>query len=124
MSRALFFAFALICAAPAFAETRFFAAVEDLPLAPGLAETSAGFSFSGADGRIIVAEAEGRVAPGAVRDFYLAALPALGWSFSPGGDGFAFRRGRERLTLFVSPRVGGSRIDARLVVAPAAMSGD
>jgi|CXWL01.1.fsa_nt_gi hypothetical protein len=124
MSRALF-ALALICAAPAFAETRFFGAVEDLPLAPGLAEIGAGFSFSGADGRIIAAEAEGRAAPGSVRDFYLAALPALGWSFSPGGEeGFAFRRGRERLTLLVSPRADGSRLEARLVVRPAAMSDD
>jgi hypothetical protein len=118
------FAAALICALPAYADARFFAAIEDLPLAPGLEERAAGFSFDSAGGRVVGALAEGPAATAAVRAFYLETLPALGWSFSPGGEDLVFLRGRERLTLSIAPHSGGARLQARLFTRPAAMDAD
>ncbi len=114
-------------AASAHAETRYFAAMEDLPLAPGLAETGPGFWFDDANGRITGAMAHGAVAPEAVRRFYLDALPALGWALSPGAgvEGeLVFLRGPERLALAISARDGGTELEARLFVRPASMRGD
>ncbi len=123
MSRALIFALVL-AAAPAFAEARFFRALEDVPLPPGLTETEPGFAFDAGSGRIVEAHAEGRASAAAVRDFYVDTLPALGWSLSPGGEALVFQRGRERLTLSISARDAGTRLEARLIVRPASMSGD
>ena len=123
MSRALLFSM-VVLAAPAFAEARFFRTLEDVPLPPGLTEVDAGFAFEGEAGRIVTARAEGRAAAAAVRDFYVDTLPALGWSLSPGGEAIVFQRGRERLTLSISTRDAGTRLEARLVVRPASMSGD
>ena len=124
MSRALFAAIAVL-AAPAIAEAQFFAAIADLPLAPGLSESAAGFGFGGDRGRLIMAEAEGDAAPEAVRAFYLATLPALGWSHSPEGEGMlVFLRGRERLTLSIGGEDGRTRLSARLAMLPAPMRPD
>jgi len=121
MSRALICAALLAFVAPAAAESRFFTAVEDLPLAPGLEEQGPPFWFDDANGRIVGAMARGRAEPAAVRRFYLDTLPALGWSFSPGAgvDGeLVFLRGRERLALAIAPRDGGAELEARLFIQP------
>ena len=125
MSRALFLAI-LLFAAPAFAEARFFGAIDDLPLPPGLVETSGGFSFDGAEGRIIDVRAAGAATPDAIRAFYAQALPALGWSQNPtpASGPMEFLRGRERLLLSVSGDAAHARLDARLVTRPASMSAD
>ncbi len=120
----LAFVAAILCAAPAFADARFFATLEDVPLAPGLEERVSGFSFEGAGGRVTSALAEGRATPGAVRAFYVETLPQLGWSFSPGGDDLVFLRGRERLTLAISPSGAGAHLDVRLFTRPAAVNAD
>jgi hypothetical protein len=118
------FAAVLICAAPAFAETRFFATLEELPLAPGLEERASGFSFDGAGGRVVGALAEGPAAPAAVRAFYLETLPALGWSYSPGGEGLVFLRGRERLTLSIARHGAATEVQVRLFTRPSPVSAD
>jgi hypothetical protein len=121
MSRALIVA-ALLAVAPAHAEGRFFSAIEDLPLAPGLEEAGPPFWFDDANGRIVAALARGPARPGEVRRFYLDTLPALGWSFSPGAgvEGeIVFLRGRERLALLIAPRDGGAEMETRLFIRPA-----
>lgn len=125
MSRAVVFASALICAAPALANVTYFAAIEDLPLPPGFAEREAPTAFDSAEGRLVLAYAEGELSGLAVRDFYYEALPPLGWSVSPQPDGaLIFVRGREQLSFTVERRDGRTRLGARLVVAPAAMGAD
>lgn len=121
MTRALFLA-TLAAAAPAAAQTAFFTTVEDLPMAPGLAQETPGLVFEDFNGRIVGAAARGDAEPEAVRQFYLDTLPALGWAFSPGagaaGD-LVFLRGRERLALSISPYEGGAELHARLFVSAA-----
>jgi hypothetical protein len=118
------FAAALIFAAPAFADAAYFGAIDDLPMPPGFVERDAA-AFDGADGRLVLAYAEGELAGLAVRDFYYDALPPLGWSVSPQTDGaLVFQRGREELSFTVEQRDGRTHLGARLVVAPAAMDAD
>ncbi len=112
----------IVCSAPAFAEGRFFAAIEDLPLAPGLEEAGPPLWFDDANGRIVGAMARGAAEPAAVRRFYLETLPALGWSFSPGAgvEGeIVFLRGRERLALAIAAHEGGAEMQTRLFIRPA-----
>ena len=125
MSRALAFTSVLLCAAPAFAEAAYFAAIEDLPLPPGFVERDAGAAFESLEGRLVLSYAKGEMSGLAVRDFYYGALPPLGWSLSPQPDGaLVFQRGREELSFTVEQRDGRTRLGARLVVAPAAMDAD
>lgn len=84
------------------AAERFFAAVEDLPLMPGLREVAdAGVVFTKPQGRIIAVYAEGPVKPSAIFDYYGRALPALGWTTVGKGR---FRREGELLRLDVVDR--------------------
>lgn len=92
---------ALLCA-PAYAETAYFAQIEDMPIAPGLAETADRAEFSNDDVRILSASASGRANAEQVRAYYGAALPALGWAISLGSGGeneAIYIRGREQLSL-------------------------
>ena len=124
---ALVLAFIIALAQPAWAETRYFAEIEDVPLAPGLAETQAGVGFASERGAILTAAAEGRGASAGVRAFYEAALPPLGWSQSPpsaqSGE-MVFQRGRELLSLRIEARDGQVRLSVRLVERPASMRVD
>jgi hypothetical protein len=80
----------------AFADA-FIPGTEDVPLMPGLAVV-AGSSvvFDKPEGRIVEAQAAGKVTRTAVRAFYEASLPRLGWTGS-GAD--AWRREGEVLRL-------------------------
>lgn len=119
------FILAAVCAAPAVADTLYFAAIEDLPMPPGFVEREPGSSFDSAQGRLVLAFADGQLPGLAVRDFYYDALPQLGWSISPQPDGaLVFQRGREQLSFTVEQREGRTYLGARLVVAPAAMDAD
>jgi hypothetical protein len=128
MSRALIVAAALAVAPAAYAEARFFTAIEDLPLAPGLEEAGPAFWFDDANGRIIGVVARGWTDPYEVRRFYLDTLPALGWAYTPGAgvDGeLVFQRGRERLALDISPYYGGGvQVETRLFIRPAPSRND
>jgi hypothetical protein len=114
----------LACAAPASAQTHYFAAIEDVPLPPGFVEGEAEASaFAGEGGRIVLAAAEGELSGLAVREFYHENLPRLGWSLSPQpDDALVFQRGRERLSFTVESTGGRTWLGARLAVLPASMS--
>jgi hypothetical protein len=113
-------------AAPAYAESGYFDAIDDLPLPPGFAErTAPAVSFATPSGRLVLAEAQGSASGQAVRAFYYEALPQLGWAVSPQSDGaLVFQRGRERLIFTVESGNGRTRLSARLVVSPAATAAD
>jgi hypothetical protein len=96
------------------AERAFLAAVEDLPLAPGLVETpEAGLVFDTPAGRIVEAHAEGAVPASEVEAFYAEALPELGWRRR---GPWRFGREDEVLVLEVSPT--GRGIAVRFTLQP------
>lgn len=81
----------------AHAAAGFLSIAEDVPLMPGLAENAdAAAVFDKPSGRIANAEAKGAVSASAVRRFYAATLPQLGWQ-ALGTE--QYRRERERLRL-------------------------
>lgn len=115
----------MICAAPAYAEGGFFAAVEDLPMPPGFVEGGEAVAFEGENGRIVVAHAVGEAGSLAVRDFYYDTLPQLGWAVSPQPDGvLLFQRGREALTFTVERDGARTLLSARLVTRAAPSNAD
>ena len=107
----------------AVAETRFLAALDDVPLAPGLEERAdATFAFASAEGRIAEAAASGRTTRTAVNGYYAEALPALGWTLDRADT---FVRGRERLTLdYGLGSDGALTVRFRLVARPASLALD
>jgi hypothetical protein len=124
----LVFTAALMCAAPAFADTTYFAAIPDLPIAPGLGESADPLvaAFSSTSGELILANAHGAARPDTVERFYGESLSALGWAYTPGRreDGMMFVRGRERLILHIEPRDGGTYLRVRLIARPAPSNAD
>lgn len=127
MSRFAFIA-GIVCAAPAFADTAYFAAIPDLPIAPGLSESTDPLlaMFSSGGGELIMAAAHGRAAPDAVERFYGDSLSALGWAYAPSRreDGLMFVRGRERLILHIEPRDSGTYLRVRLIARPTPSNAD
>ena len=114
----------------AHADTRFLAAFDDIPLAPGLTErAAAAFAFAAPEGRIAETAAAGGAEEGSVRAYYRAALPALGWALetdaaTPYGQ-MGFVRGRERLTLaFARGSDGALTVRYRIVARPASLALD
>jgi hypothetical protein len=86
----------------------FLAGTEDIPLMPGLRnEANTLVVFDKPQGRIVEAEARGRVTRAAVEAFYTASLPALGW-VADGPDGW--RRDDEELRLDFKGRDGDLRV--------------
>jgi hypothetical protein len=86
----------------------FLAGTEDVPLMPGLREEASQLVvFDKPEGRIVEAEASGKVTKAAVERFYAASLPALGWT----ADGrHAWRRDNEALRLDFRGRDGNLHI--------------
>jgi len=98
---------AIVFGSASWAQTSWIGGVEDLPLMPGLIEmTEKSVVFDKPGGRIVDAEAIGRIDLAAARRFYADTLPALGWS-PVGAD--LFRREGEVLRLVFS-REGGNLI--------------
>jgi len=98
----------------------FVAGTEDLPLMAGLRHSpDHGVVFDSAEGRIIEAYAAGYVDAEAVRRFYTASLPQLGWQEMPGS--LTFRREGEILTLEVLEQgaAGTDPVTVRFRIAPA-----
>ncbi|MEZ5972300.1 MAG: hypothetical protein R3C31_10870 [Hyphomonadaceae bacterium] len=100
------FAFAaaltITCASPAYAETAYFTQLEDMPIAPGLVETTDHAEFSNDGVRMLSVSASGQAQAEQVRAYYDAALPALGWAISLGSGGeneTVYLRGREQVSL-------------------------
>jgi hypothetical protein len=92
----------------------FFAAVEDMPIMPGLnEEPGASTVFDKPEGRIVQLVAAGRVERDRVLKFYADALPQLGWRRTAEGN---WRREAEQLRLEVRPKGGDSEL--RIQIAP------
>jgi hypothetical protein len=117
MRRLIAIAF-LLCAAPlgaavpypALAEESpgFLAGTEDIPLMPGLRnEPNTLVVFDKPQGRIVEAEARGKVTRAAVEKFYAASLPELGWK-ADGPDGW--RRDEEELRIDFKGHDGDLRV--------------
>jgi len=93
----------LLAPLPVLAES-FVAGTEDVPLMPGLAPVAgSALAFDKPQGRIVEAQASGKVARAAVHQFYAATLPQLGWK-PAGAD--AWRREGETLRLEFHGRDG------------------
>ena len=97
---------------------RFLSVMEEMPLMPGLVEVKdAAVIFDGPSGRIIEAFVVGSVQVDAIRAFYAAALPQLGWARQANGE---YRRDAEILRVEVGPAPAGAKgADARFVLRPA-----
>ena len=98
---------------------QFVAGTEDVPLMPGLAAVAGtSFAFDKPEGRIVGAEAHGKLSRAAVRGFYAATLPQLGWVAAPPDRWqresealrieFKGRDGDLTVGFTLSPRGGGS----------------
>jgi hypothetical protein len=96
----------LLCPALAGAAEAFLTAIEDVPLAPGLAEQAAGgMVFDSPTGRIVEAAASGPASADQIKAFYEQTLPQLGWTDS---GKLTFKRDNEilRLTIDTAPQKG------------------
>jgi hypothetical protein len=86
----------LLAPLPALAES-FVAGTEDVPLMPGLQPVAnSALTFDKPQGRIVEAQASGKLSRAAVQHFYATTLPQLGWK-PAGAD--AWRREGETLRL-------------------------
>lgn len=95
----------------------YFSAIEDLPLPPSLVENvDDSVVFDSPQGRIVTVMARGRATVGAVKSYYIKALPPLGWR--PGADG-RFLRDNETLTFDYSVVAGTLTVRIKLLPAPA-----
>ncbi len=91
----------------------FLSIAEDVPLMPGLAENAdAATVFDKPTGRIGSTEAKGNVTQAAVKQFYAATLPQLGWQ-AAGAD--LYRRDAERLRLGFAGRDGALTVRFELL---------
>lgn len=96
----------LLTACQGLAAQDFVTGTDAIPLMPGLENTAAeGVVFDSPFGRIVEAEAEGAVAPQAVRAFYAQTLPQLGWE--PAGPDTFVREG-DQLVLEITQADGGT----------------
>ncbi|MGQ0663416.1 MAG: hypothetical protein ACT4P2_07480 [Pseudomonadota bacterium] len=94
----------------------FFAALEDLPVMPGLVELAErGVVFDAPEGRIVEVYAEGTVGREDVLGFYASTLPQLGWRPAGPSD---FRREGERLILEFPAGGAAGRLLVRFYLAP------
>jgi hypothetical protein len=91
----------------------FLSIAEDVPLMPGLAENAdAATVFDKPTGRIGSTEAKGGVTAAAVRQFYAASLPQLGWQ--PAGADL-YRREAEQLKIGFAGRDGALTVRFELL---------
>jgi hypothetical protein len=104
MIRLAAFAATLLATALAFAEGNFVPGTEDLPLMPGLAAVAGSeIVFDKPEGRIVEAQASGKVKRDAVQKFYGDTLPGLGWTAS---GPQRWRREAEALAIDIKGRDG------------------
>lgn len=91
----------------------FLSIAEDVPLMPGLAENAdAATVFDKPTGRIGSTEAKGNVTAAAVRQFYAATLPQLGWQ-AAGPE--QYRRETEQLKIGFAGRDGALTVRFELL---------
>ena len=115
MSRVLLALSVLLPWAAAHAAGGYVPGTEDVPLMPGLAPVGdAPLVFDKPEGRIVEAQARGKLARAGVRDFYGATLPQLGWS----GGADVWRREGEVLRLDFRGRDGDLTVGFTLSPQP------
>jgi hypothetical protein len=108
MLRRFVFILALLAPTGAALAGEFVAGTEDLPLMPGLAAVAgSSLVFDKPQGRIVEAQATGKVTRAAVRRFYETTLPELGWK-AEGPQ--SWRREGERLRIDIKGRDGDVRV--------------
>jgi len=106
----------LLCPALASAAEAFLTAIEDVPLAPGLAEQAAGgMVFDSPTGRIVEAVANGPVPADQIKTFYEQTLPQLGWTDS---GKMTFKRDNEILRIAIEPAPQKGAILVHFNLAP------
>jgi hypothetical protein len=89
------------------AESRFFSALNDVPLMPGLYElTEETVVFDKPEGRIVESSAVSETEKtNEIRAFYGSVLPELGWDAQTGSEGTdSYLRQGEKLTLTLEAR--------------------
>jgi hypothetical protein len=94
----------------------FLTAIEDVPLAPGLAEqANGGMVFDSPTGRIVEAAASGPISVDQVKAFYAQTLPQLGWSDA---GKMTFRRDSEILRIAIEAGPQKGAVLVRFNLAP------
>lgn len=102
----------LVLAPPAVADD-YFAAIDDLPVAPGMTEDeNASVVFDSPAGRIVTVVATGNAQLADLRTYYRSALPALGWD-PQSADAYV----REGATLTFTYSRDGDRLTMRIRLA-------
>ncbi len=97
---------------------RFSSYIDDLPIMPGLNETDQGYAFDlFQGGRMAEVRLNGAADAQAVRSFYAAILPRLGWT-PTGPEVYIYKRGRERMIFRVEPAKSGPGLNVVFVVTP------
>ncbi len=103
----------LVLEPPSARANDYFAAIDDLPVAPGMAEDeSASVVFDSPAGRIVTVVATGSARLADLRTYYGSALPALGWE-PQSADAYV----REGETLTFSYSRDGDRLTMRIRLA-------
>jgi hypothetical protein len=104
--------FAMAASGPA--SPVFLSNLDDIPLMAGLTERKdLAVSFDKPEGRIVEAQAEGRLSADAVTKFYAATLPQLGWRLQGANN---FMRESEELRLTVA--TVNQRLIVRFALSP------
>ena len=122
MTRSRLFSFGLaLClgfsAGPVLADG-FLSKLSDVPLMAGLAEDpKASLVFDTIDGRVVEAQAGGRVRLPALRAYYREVLPELGWSVTEKSGDLLCRRPREQLTVHFQAK-GADAADVHFTLKP------
>ncbi|MEK9646115.1 MAG: hypothetical protein VW547_11285 [Alphaproteobacteria bacterium] len=103
----------LVLAPSAVRADDYFAAIDDLPVAPGMTEDeNASVVFDSPAGRIITVIATGNAQLADLRTYYRSALPALGWD-PQSADAYV----REGATLTFTYSGEGDRLTMRIRLA-------
>lgn len=103
----------LVFAPPTARADDYFAAIDDLPVAPGMTEDeNASVVFDSPAGRIVTVVATGSALLSDLRTYYRSALPALGWE-PQSADAYV----REGATLTFTYSRDGDRLTMRIRLA-------
>jgi hypothetical protein len=104
-------------AGPVLAEG-FLSKLSDVPLMTGLTEDAqAGLVFDTIDGRVVEAQAGGRVKLTSARAYYREVLPELGWSVVEKSGDLYCRRPREQLTVHFQTK-GAEAVGVHFTLKP------
>jgi hypothetical protein len=106
-------ALALLASPALAAGSGFLTEVDDLPLPPGFTELPGGTLFEAPQGRIVEANAQGKMLEAEARQFYSETLPQLGWTRIGPSE---FRRDKEALRLDLT--FSGMQVNIHYSLAP------